>query len=73
MLPHLPPPGAGCRKGPGQLGAASLSDTHGTYNASETQLTDAQKPRARELISQEREKLPKQHEAMRQQLGGDSP
>lgn len=39
------------------------------YNEAETQLTEAQKPRARELVSQEREKLFKQHEAMRQQMG----
>ncbi|WP_199243002.1 hypothetical protein [Vitiosangium sp. GDMCC 1.1324] len=42
------------------------------YNEAETQLTDAQKPRARELISQEREKLFRQHEAMRQQMGDGS-
>ena len=39
------------------------------YNEAETVLTDAQKSRARELISQEREKLFQQREAMRQQRG----
>jgi hypothetical protein len=40
------------------------------YTEAETQLTEAQKPRARELISQEREKLFQQHEAMRQRWEG---
>lgn len=39
------------------------------YTEAETQLTEPQKPRARELVSQEREKLFKQHEAMRERLG----
>ncbi|MCY1018151.1 hypothetical protein [Pyxidicoccus sp. MSG2] len=38
------------------------------YNEAETQLTDAQKPRARELISQEREKQFHEREAMRRQM-----
>ena len=40
------------------------------YTEAELQLTEAQKPRARELVSQEREKLFQQHEAMRQRMDG---
>lgn len=42
------------------------------YNEAETQLTDAQKPRARELISQEREKQFHEREAMRRQMDSAS-
>ena len=56
------------QQGRAALRAMQDNDTR-AYTEAEVQLTEAQKPRARELVSQEREKLFQQHEALQERLG----